>query len=109
MADLGGVQKLINTEKVSKLNMFGTREFLKNNYLYRFAGAELGLYGNSGDEAVYLAYFVDANNQPCDASKTGYSLSFPKGELPPAKAFGRLYDARGRARFRSQPVEKRYL
>ena len=59
--------------------MFGTRAFLKNNYLYRYAGAKLGLYGNSGDEAIYLAYFVDAKNQPLDASKSDYTLQFVKG------------------------------
>ncbi len=59
--DLDALMKQINSDQVSSSEMFGTRAFLKNNYLYRYAGAKLGLYVNSGDEAIYLAYFVDAN------------------------------------------------
>jgi hypothetical protein len=46
--DLAALIKRINADEVSSSDMFGTREFLKNNYLYRYAGAKLGLYGNSG-------------------------------------------------------------
>jgi hypothetical protein len=108
-ADLAGVLKLINAEKVSSSDMFGSREFLKNNYLNRFVGAKLGLYGNSGDEAVYLAYFVDANNQPCDASQTGYVLTFPKGGFPPAKAFWSITMYDGPTQFLVANSLKRYL
>jgi hypothetical protein len=77
----------IDTVQVSSADFFGTREDLKNNYLYRFSGAKLGIYGNSGAEAIYGGYFVDAEGHPLDASKSHYSLRFPKGELPPANAF----------------------
>ena len=33
--------------KVTSGDIFGTREYLKNNYLYRMAAAVLGIYGNS--------------------------------------------------------------
>ncbi len=108
-ADLAELQKLINTDKVSSTEMFGTREFLNNNYLNRFAGAKLGLYGNSGEEAVYLAYFVDADHQPCNASKADYRLQFPKGGLPPAKAFWSLTMYDEVTQFLVENPRKRYL
>jgi len=73
--------------QISSGDMFGTRDFLKDNYLYRYVGARLGLYGNSKADAIYFGNFVDANQQPLDASKSNYELHFAKGELPPNKAF----------------------
>ena len=47
--------------KVTSGDLFGTREYLKNNYLYRMAAAVLGIYGNSKQEAMYPVYYVDAD------------------------------------------------
>jgi hypothetical protein len=107
--ELGGLMKRINADEVSSPDLFGTREFLKSNYLYRYAGAKLGLYGNSGEEAIYLAYFVDANHQPLDASKTRYAITFPKGQLPPAKAFWSLTMYDGKSQLLVANPLKRYL
>ncbi len=74
--------KQINADQISSADMFGTRDFLKDNYLYRYAGAKLGLYGNSRQDAIYFGYFVDADHQPLDASKSSYELHFAKGALP---------------------------
>ena len=49
----------IDTGKESSADSFGTREFLKDDYIDRMAGAVLGIYGNSKDEAIYPVYFVD--------------------------------------------------
>jgi hypothetical protein len=73
--------------KVTSGDLFGTREYLKNNYLYRFAGAVLGLYGNSKQEAMYPFYRTDATGESLDASKHSYTLRFAPGQLPPAHAF----------------------
>jgi hypothetical protein len=88
--DVEALMVKINAGEVGSSDVFGTREYPKNNYLYRFMGAKLGLYGNSAAEAIYIPYFVDAKHQPLDASKTDYTLSFAKGQLPPAKAFWSL-------------------
>jgi hypothetical protein len=80
----------IDTGKVSSGDAFGTREFLKNNYLYRMAAAIVGIYGNSKAEAMYPIYTVDAAGGPLDASTHGYTLRFPPGELPPVHAFWSL-------------------
>jgi len=108
-ADLGALIKKINAEEISSSEMFGTREFLKNNYLYRFGGAKLGLYGNSGEEAIYLAYFVDQSGTLLYASKHGYHLTFPKGGLPPARAFWSLTMYDGKTQLLVANPLKRYL
>jgi len=88
----------INTEKVSSADMFGTRAALKDNYLYRFAGAKLGIYGNSASEADYQSYFVDAQGRPADGSQHDYVLRFAKDQLPPTNAFWSvtLYDGKSK-------------
>jgi hypothetical protein len=88
----------VDTHEVTSGDFFGTREHLKGNYLYRYAGANMGIFGNSAEEANYIGYFVDKNNQPVDASKHDYTLHFDKGALPPADAFWSLtmYDGRNK-------------
>ena len=108
-ADLAGVMKLINTDQLSSGDMFGTRDFLKGNYLYRYAGAKLGLYGNSKQDAIYFGYFVDANHQPLDASKSSYELHFAKGDLPTTKAFWSLTMYDGKTQLLVANPAKRYL
>ena len=80
----------INTGKVTSGDLFGSRDYLKNNYLYRFAAAVLGIYGNSKDEAMYPAYRVDADGLALDAAKNHYTLRFAPGQFPPANAFWSL-------------------
>ena len=108
-ADLGTVMKGINTDQISSGDMFGTREFLKDNYLYRYAGAKLGLYGNSKQDALYFGYFIDANHQPLDASKSDYELHFAKGGLPPTKAFWSLTVYDGKTQLLVANPLRRYL
>jgi hypothetical protein len=58
--------KEFDTGRVTAGDCFGTREDLKNNYLYRMAGAVLGIYGNSRAEAIYPTYSIDSTGQPLD-------------------------------------------
>ena len=60
----------IDTLKVTSGDLFGTRAYLRNNYLYRMAGAVLGIYGNSKQEAMYPAYLVDATGPRWTAPRT---------------------------------------
>jgi hypothetical protein len=87
--DFANLKKQIDAKEVTSGDMFGTREFLKNNYLYRMAAAVLGIYGNSKHEAMYPIYGVDADGQALDGSKR-YSLQFEPGQLPPVNAFWSL-------------------
>jgi hypothetical protein len=77
----------VDTGKVTSGDLFGTREYLKNNYLYRMAGAILGIYGNSKAEAMYPLYTVDAAGEKLDASKHRYTLRFEPDKFPPVDAF----------------------
>ncbi len=78
------------------MELFGSREQLeaaarrgdfKNFYLLRALGTIWGIYGNSGEEAVYPSYVVDADGQPLDGAKNSYRLRLPAGKPLPAKAF----------------------
>jgi hypothetical protein len=79
----------LDTGKRTSADSFGTREFLKGDYLSRFSGAVLGIYGNSKDEAIYPVYFVDDDKQKLDGTHR-YTLRFAAGELPPVNAFWSL-------------------
>lgn len=88
--DFAGIMQRVNAGEVTSADVFGTREFLQNNYLYRFLAAKQGIYGNSREEAVYPIYFVDADNNKLDASQHRYTLRFEPHQLPPAAAFWSL-------------------
>jgi hypothetical protein len=79
----------IDTGKVTAGDMFGTREYLKNNYMARMAGAILGIYGNSKEEAMYPIYTLDAAGKLLDGTNR-YTLRFAPGQLPPVHAFWSL-------------------
>ena len=80
----------IDTGKRTAAEGFGTREYLKNEYLARMASAVLGIYGNSKEEALYPAYYVDADGAKLDASANRYELRFSTEQLPPVNAFWSL-------------------
>ena len=99
----------VDTRKVSTANMFGTREHLDNNYLYRYAAAKLGIYGNSGEEAIYHGYFVDGSGAPLNAAQTRYTVTFAKGRQPPAHAFWSMTMYDGRTQLLVDNPVNRYL
>lgn len=88
--EFGELKKQMDAGLVSSGDTFGTREVLKNNYLYRMAGAIIGIYGNSRQEAMYPLYLVDSDGQALDASAHRYTLRFAPGQLPPVNAFWSL-------------------
>jgi hypothetical protein len=74
---------------VTSGDIFGTRDYLKNNYLYRMSAAVLGIYGNSKMEAMYPMYMVDEAKQKLDGANR-YTMRFAPAELPPVNAFWSL-------------------
>jgi len=78
------------TGDLTSADVFGTRAYLKNIYLYRMVGAVDGIYGNSREEAIYPAYLIDSNGAKLDGSTSRYTLRFPPGQFPPANAFWSL-------------------
>lgn len=86
-AELTEFQKTkLNTGKVTSAQLFGTREEMKGNYLYRWAGSVLGIYGNVAKEALYPVIANDSTGAPLTGANS-YTLRFAPGELPPVNSF----------------------
>jgi hypothetical protein len=83
------LQKLSIAGKLSSSDLLGSREELKNNYLYRMRGTFAGIYGHSKEEALYPAYLADAAGQRLDGANR-YVLRFRADQLPPVNAFWSL-------------------
>jgi hypothetical protein len=88
-AELAGLVKEFDVGKVTAGEVFGTREYLKNNYLYRMIAAAKGIYGNTKQEAMYPVYAIDDAKQKLDGAHR-YSMRFASGQLPPVNAFWSL-------------------
>jgi hypothetical protein len=88
-ADFAGLKKEFDEGKLTSGDVFGTREYLKNNYLYRMGAAVLGIYGNSKLEAMYPTYYVDEAKRKLDGANR-YTLRFAPDQLPPVNAFWSL-------------------
>jgi hypothetical protein len=76
----------LDTGQVTSGDVFGSKDDLKGNYLYRMAGAVTGIYGNSEQEAMYPVIATDSTG----AALTGadnYTLTFAAGQLPPVDGF----------------------
>ena len=67
-------------------NLFGTRAFINGDYVNRAVGAQMGILGNSKQEAYYGLFGTSADGKPLSGDKN-YVIRFEKGQLPPAKAF----------------------
>lgn len=83
-----GQVKLLNNGTLTSGQLFGSREFLKNNYLYRWV-ATIGIYGNSKQEAMYPIYRTNAEGELLSGAHR-YTLHFAAGEYPPVNAFWSL-------------------
>lgn len=117
--EIGTFIKTVSSDPLASAKIFGTREFLEKSakenyqledfYILRAAAAHIGLYGNSGAEAIYPTYLVDNDGSPFDASINKYTLTFAGGQLPPVKAFWSLtmYDGKTQL-FIHNPLD-RYL
>ncbi|MFO0910018.1 MAG: DUF1254 domain-containing protein [Isosphaeraceae bacterium] len=68
-------------------SLFGDRQFYKEDWTLRAAAAMGGIYGNDASEAVYPMLAHDDQGNPPDCSRKRYTLTFPKGQFPPANAF----------------------
>lgn len=87
---LTGLDRQLAAGEITSGDLFGSRERLQNNYLYRMRGAIGGIYGMDREEALYPVYYTDATGRKLDGSQHRYALRFPPGQLPPARAFWSL-------------------
>ncbi|MGE2730455.1 DUF1254 domain-containing protein [Mycolicibacterium vaccae] len=88
-AEFDGLKRKIDTNEVTSAQLFGSRQELGDNYLYRMAGAALGIYGNTAAEALYPAFSTDAVGAPLTGAGD-YTFRFASGQLPPVNAFWSL-------------------
>lgn len=74
----------------------GDRSVYNGNWTLRAAVALAGIYANDPEEAVYPLLSNDSEGAKPDCGKYRYTLTFPKGQLPPANAFWSvtMYDAK---------------
>jgi len=71
----------------SSADIFGTREFLGDDFaMKRAVAAAMGIYGNSKEEAYYTPYVADADGHTLDGTKR-YVIHFAKEQVPPVKFF----------------------
>lgn len=106
-------------DPLGSAKIFGTREFLTNSaeknyalkspFMVRAAAAHIGVFGNSAAEAIYPTYQIDNNQQPLNAATNSYTLTFPKGDLPPVKAFWSLTMYDGKTQLFVENEFNRYL
>jgi len=68
--------------------IFGPEDVMKERYLTRAFAARKGLYGLDPQEAYYLSATNDVDGDTLDGTKTNYSITFPKGGLPPIQDGG---------------------
>ena len=106
---LSGLDAKLASGEVTSGDLFGSRERLKNNYLYRMRATVGGIYGMDREEALYPIYYVDGAGRKLDGAGQRYTMRFAPGELPPANAFWSLtmYELPSRSLVRN-PLE-RYL
>lgn len=71
-------------------SLFGTREFLKNDFVARATGTQVGIGANSREEALYPILEKDSDGEPLDGGKHRYVIRFAKEALPPVNAFWSL-------------------
>ena len=76
----------VDTGEIKSGEMFGTKEDLNGNYLFRMAAAVIGIYGSSKQEAIYPVLSTDSDGAPLTGANK-YTLTFPAGQLPPVNAF----------------------
>lgn len=86
-------QKAIDVKRVSLHGddsmLFGSRSYLKNDYLARATGAQTHYGAPSREEMIRSTIDRDAEGQPLDGAQK-YTLHFAEDGLPPVNAFWSL-------------------
>jgi hypothetical protein len=99
--------KRVNGWQVSGLP--GDSAHYNGDWLKRAAAAKAGIYGNSPEEAMYPFTRNDGTGQELDGSKHAYTLTFPKGQLPPVSSFWSVTMYDGKTQLLIKNPINRYL
>jgi hypothetical protein len=97
----------INGWRVSSLP--GDSAHYNGNWLDRAVAAKAGIYGNDAAEAMYPLTKDDGDGQTLDGSKHNYTVTFPRGQLPPVNAFWSLTMYDGKTQLLIENPINRYL
>ena len=84
--DINATSKKLDTGEISTGDCYGTREYLKNNYLYRATGIFLAGNAQPKEEVVYPFVALDAEGKPFDGANR-YTIRFAPDQMPPARQF----------------------
>ncbi len=87
----------------------GDRAHYDGDWMLRAVAAKAGIYGNDPVEATYPLTRIDADGQPLDGSQHNYTLTFPKGELPPVHSFWSVTMYDGKTQLLIENPIDRYL
>src|SRR5262249_30230694 len=104
---VAGIGKAINGWHVG--SAFGDRDFYKGNWLLRAAAGKAGIHGNDAGEAMYPMAKTLSDGTELDGSKNAYTLTFPKGQLPPVNAFWSVTMYDGKTQLLIKNPINRYL
>ncbi len=107
-AAIASMGKNVNGWRVGGLSG-GDRAYFNGDWLKRAATAKAGIYANDPAEAMYPMAADDSDGQPLDASKHNYTLTFPKGQLPPVNAFWSVTMYDGKSQLLIENPIDRYL
>jgi hypothetical protein len=88
---------------------FGDRAMYKGDWLTRATAAMAGIYGNDAVEALYPLLATDSDGNKPNCSKNRYTLTFPKGQLPPANSFWSVTMYDGKTQLLIENPINRYL
>jgi hypothetical protein len=98
---------VINDWNVSGLP--GDSTHYSGDWLSRAVGAQVGIYGNSPQEAMYPFTRKDSTGRTLDGSRHTYAITFPAGGMPPVGAFWSVTMYDGKTQLLIKNPINRYL
>ena len=104
---LAGGNKNINGWNVG--SFFGDEAFYNGDWVMRAGSAKGGLLGNDAVEAMYPYTRTDATGEALEGSKHKYTITFPRGQLPPVNAFWSVTMYDGKSQLLVKNPINRYL
>jgi hypothetical protein len=87
--DLNATVDKLNNGQITAGDCYGTREYLKNNYLYRAAAIYVAGNAQPKEEVIYPFVSIDTEGKPLSGANK-YTIRFAGDALPPAKFFWSL-------------------
>ena len=87
----------------------GDSTHYNGDWLLRAVAAQVGIYGNSPEEAMYPFTRKDSAGRTLDGSRHNYTITFPVGQLPPVDAFWSVTMYDGKTQFLIKNPIDRYL